>query len=60
MQLISDTVAHDSRKGPAHAKRYADCPVPLWDPALFTDGPPLAAFAGMRQDAPVAWCDEPG
>lgn len=61
MRLVSDTVKIGGPKGPARAKRYpVVCPVDLCDPAAFTSGPPLAAFARLRAEAPVAWHDEPG
>jgi hypothetical protein len=60
MRLISDTVEFDAPKGPARAPVYPPCPVPLWDSQLFRQGPPHAAFAFMREQAPVAWCEEPG
>ena len=61
MRLISDTVEVGGVKGPAHAKHYPENHfVDLWDPAQFTDGPPLAAYAKLRKTAPVAWNDEPG
>ena len=61
MQLISDTVEVDRPKGPAHSPRYpVVSPVDLFDPAAFKDGPPNAAFAKLRAEAPVAWNAEPG
>jgi cytochrome P450 len=61
MRLISDTVEVGGPKGPARAKRYPmTSPVDLCDPAVFTSGPPLAAFAKLRAEAPVAWNEEPG
>ncbi len=60
MRLLSDTVEISDLKGPAHPRRYAESPVNLWDPAVFTKGPPLDAFARMRDEAPVAWNTEPG
>ena len=60
MQLISDTVELGGPKGPARAKRYPASPVALFDPAVFTHGPPYAAFAQLRAQAPVAWNEEPG
>jgi cytochrome P450 len=60
MQLISDTVEVGGPKGPARAKRYPIIsPVDLVDPAAFTNGPPNAAFAKLRAEAPVAWNEEP-
>ncbi len=61
MRLISDTVEVGGVKGPAHAKHYPENRiVDLWDPASFTKGPPLEAFAKLRETAPVAWNEEPG
>jgi cytochrome P450 len=61
MQLISDTVEVDRPKGPARAPRYPlTSPVNLADPAAFKEGPPYAAFAKLRAQAPVAWNEEPG
>ena len=60
MYLISETIAVGGAKGPAAAQVYPSCPVELWNPEYFTAGPPTAAFADMRRDAPVAWCEEPG
>ena len=61
MQLVSDTVELGGPKGPVKAIRYPTvCPVDLSDPAAFTSGPPLAAFAKLRAEAPVAWNEEPG
>lgn len=61
MRLISDTVEVGGVKGPAFPKVYPENRfVDLWDPAAFTLGPPLKAFADLRKTAPVAWNDEPG
>jgi cytochrome P450 len=60
MQLISDMVETDSRKGPAAKPIYASPPVDLWNPDEFRGGPPVGAFAWMRENAPVSWSDEPG
>jgi len=60
MRLISDTVEVDSRKGPAHPPIYPASPVKLYDPDAFRHGPPIADFAWLRANAPVAWNDEPG
>jgi cytochrome P450 len=60
MQLISDTVEVDHTKGPAHRPIYPASPVALWDPDVFRAGPPMADFAWLRANAPVAWNDEPG
>ena len=61
MRLISDTVEFGGVKGAAFPKRYPENRwVDLWDPAAFTHGPPLSAFAELRRSAPVAWNDEPG
>jgi cytochrome P450 len=61
MQLVSETVEVGGPKGPAHKPRYAlASPVDLTDPAAFRDGPPYAAFAKLRAEAPVAWNDEAG
>jgi cytochrome P450 len=60
MQLISDTVEVDHTKGPAHRPIYPASPVSLWDPDVFRAGPPMADFAWLRANAPVAWNDEPG
>src|SRR5258708_7949252 len=60
MQLISDTVEVDHIKGPAHRPIYPASLVALWDPDVFRAGPPMADFAWLRANAPVAWNDEPG
>ena len=60
MQLISETIEVGGPKGPANARTYPASPVELWNPDLFKAGPPLADFAKLRADAPVAWNDEPG
>ena len=60
MRLISDTVETDSRKGPAHKPQFPAPPVELWNPDAFRAGPPVKAFAWMRENAPVSWSDEPG
>jgi len=60
MQLVSDTVEVDHTKGPAHSPIYPASPVALWNPDVFRAGPPMADFAWMRANAPVAWNDEPG
>src|SRR5580698_6175978 len=61
MQLISDTVEVDRPKGPIRPARYpVTSPVNLADPAAFKEGPPYAAFAKLRAEAPVAWNEEPG
>lgn len=60
MELISETVEVGGPKGPANPRKYPPCPVDLWDPDVFTAGQPWDAFARMRAEAPVAWCDEPG
>jgi cytochrome P450 len=60
MRLISDTVEISNVKGPANPRRYPASMVDLWDPAVFTHGPPLEGFAKLRREAPVAWNDEPG
>ncbi len=59
MQLISDTIEYDGPKGPARARRYPPSGIDLWNPDLFTAGPPLADFARLRAQAPVAWNEEP-
>jgi cytochrome P450 len=59
MRLVSDTVEVGGPKGPARAKRYPIVsPVNLADPAAFKAGPPYAAFAMLRAEAPVAWNEE--
>jgi hypothetical protein len=60
MQLISDTVVTDTRKGPAHRPIFPPPPVALWNPDEFRAGPPAQAFAWMRENAPISWSDEPG
>src|SRR5579871_2013851 len=61
LPLISQTVQEGGPKGPAHKPIYgATSPVDLNDPAAFRAGPPLAAFAKLRAEAPVAWNEEPG
>ena len=60
MRLISDTVEVDQVKGPAHPPIYPASPVRLFDPDVFRAGPPVADFAWLRANAPVAWNDEPG
>jgi hypothetical protein len=60
MQLISDTVVTDTRKGPAHRPIFPPPPVALWNPDEFRAGPPVQAFAWMRENAPISWSDEPG
>ncbi len=60
MDLISETVEIGTRKGPAHRPVYPASPVDLFDPAVFTKGPPNADFKWLRANAPVAWNDEPG
>ncbi len=60
MRLISDTVEVGGIKGPANPRIYPASPVELWNPEVFTKGPPLDAFARLRAEAPVAWNDEPG
>ena len=32
--------------------------VDLWSPSTYVEGPPYAAFAALREQAPVAWHDE--
>jgi cytochrome P450 len=59
MKLISDTVEFGGPKGPRHPARYKlMSPAPLADPRTFVDGPPYAAFAKLRAEAPVAWNEE--
>jgi len=60
MQLISDTVEVRGAKGPARPRHYPASSVELWNPERFKSGPPLADFAKLREEAPVAWNDEPG
>ena len=60
MQLISDTVEVGRPKGAAYPVKYPLSRLELWNPDLFTKGPPLAGFADLRANAPVAWNDEPG
>ena len=60
MQLISDTVEVGGAKGPARARRYPANPVALFNPDVFTKGPPYEDFAWLRKHAPVAWNEEPG
>ena len=60
MRLISDTVEVGGPKGPARPRRYPAATVDLYDPDVFTKGPPYGAFADLRANAPVAWNDEPG
>ena len=60
MRLISETVEVGGPKGPARARRYPAATVDLFDPDVFTKGPPYGAFADLRANAPVAWNDEPG
>jgi cytochrome P450 len=60
MRLISETVEVDGPKGPAKAPIYPSNPVALYDPDVFRKGPPVADFAWLRANAPVAWNDEPG
>ena len=60
MQLISDMVEVDTAKGPARVRRYPANPVELFDPEVFTKGPPYENFAWLRANAPVAWNEEPG
>ncbi|WP_421935015.1 cytochrome P450 [Phenylobacterium sp.] len=59
MLLISDTVEVGGPKGPAHPPKYPVSPVELWNPEAFTKGPPMGAFAAMRQASPIAWTPEP-
>jgi cytochrome P450 len=60
MKLISDTVEISHQKGPASPPIYPfRSPVALWDPHAFPEGPPYAAFAALRREAPVAWNEEP-
>ena len=59
MLLISDTVEVGGAKGPAHKPVFPASPVELWNPEAFTKGPPMGAFAQMRQASPIAWMDEP-
>lgn len=59
MRLISDTIEFDLPKGPARKKAYPPSGVELWNPESFTKGPPLAALAKLRAEAPVAWNEEP-
>ena len=60
MQLISDTIEVGARKGPARTLRYPPSTFDLYNPDLFTAGPPLAAYAKLRAVSPVAWNEEPG
>ena len=60
MQLISETIEVGGVKGPARAKAYPPSSVELWNPDRFKAGPPLADFAKLRAEAPVAWNEEPG
>jgi cytochrome P450 len=60
MQLISDTVEVGGAKGPARERRYPANPVALFNPDVFTKGPPYEDFAWLRKHAPVAWNEEPG
>jgi len=60
MQLISDTVEVGGLKGPVRSPVYPMSSVELWNPDLFKMGPPLADFAKLRAEAPVAWNPEPG
>jgi cytochrome P450 len=59
MQLISETVEMDGGKGPARPPKYPVSTAELWNPDRFTSGPPLADFAKLRAEAPVAWNEEP-
>ncbi len=59
MRLISDMVELGGPPGPSRAKRYSDAPIDLSHPHTFTNGPPYAAFAKMRAEAPVAWNSMP-
>jgi cytochrome P450 len=59
VQLISDTVEVGGPMGPARARKYPESGVDLFDPAVFTKGPPLDAFARLRATSPVAWNREP-
>lgn len=60
MRLISDTVEVGGVKGPANKPIYPVSPVELWNPEVFTKGPPMDLFARLRTESPVAWNDEPG
>jgi hypothetical protein len=60
MRLISDTVEVDGPKGPARTPVYPSSPVALYDPDVFRKGSPVADFAWLRANAPVAWNEEPG
>lgn len=59
MRLISDMVVHGGPKGARNPKRYPiAAPADLAHPQTFLNGPPHAAFAKMRAEAPVCWVDE--
>jgi cytochrome P450 len=58
MQLISDTIEFDGAKGPKRTPTYPPSGVELWNPDVFKAGPPLADFARLRAQAPVAWNEE--
>jgi cytochrome P450 len=61
MKLISETFENGGPKGPANARVYETMsPVSLANPKTFASGPPHEAFRLLRQEAPVAWNEEPG
>ena len=61
MKLISETFENGGPKGPVNARVYDTMsPVALADPQSFASGPPHEAFRLLREEAPVAWNEEPG
>ncbi len=60
MRLISETFENGGPKGPVHTPIHKTVsPVSLADPQTFADGPPHDAFRLLREQAPVAWNEEP-
>jgi hypothetical protein len=59
MLLISETATFGGPKGPVHPRRYAAVSdVDLTDPRAFVHGQPYAAYAALRETAPVSWHEE--
>ncbi|WP_306252152.1 cytochrome P450 [Parvularcula sp. IMCC14364] len=60
LDLVSTTAQEDTPpKDPAFARHYDYVPpVQLSDYMVYTEGQPYAAYAAMRENAPVCWCTE--
>ena len=58
--LVSETAQQDGGPvEPVHPRRYAlAAPPPLADLEFYTNGHPFAAYARMREEAPVCWLEE--